>query len=146
MNDLWHIVQTNSNFSSKELKVYIIPWHASVSEWIRKVKRAHGGCLGSQAMKDVISCDESFGEVQMTFDPEISRWDNPILKRYYPTLFRANAGNWNILVPGKENKQWFPSSGEQTGNSPNHPCYGMCGVVGLRRCMKTSEKNFLERP
>ena len=25
MNDLWHIVQANSNFSSKELKVYIIP-------------------------------------------------------------------------------------------------------------------------
>ena len=38
-----------------------------------------------------------------------------------------------------------PSSGERTGNSPNHPCYGMGGVVGLRRCMKTSEKNFLER-
>ena len=46
----------------------------------------------------------------MTFDPEISEWDNPI-----------------------------------SGNSPNHPCYGMGGVVGLRRCMKTSEKNFLER-
>ena len=25
MTDLWHIVQANSNFSSKELKVYIIP-------------------------------------------------------------------------------------------------------------------------
>ena len=26
MNDLWHIVQANSNFSSKELKVYIKPY------------------------------------------------------------------------------------------------------------------------
>ena len=38
-----------------------------------------------QAMKDVISCDKprgeaaiSRGEVQMTLDPRISEWDNPM--------------------------------------------------------------------
>ena len=37
-----------------------------------------------------------------------------------------------------------PSSGERTGNSPNHPCYGMCGVVGPRRGKKVGEQNVLE--
>ena len=30
----------------------------------------------SEAMKDVISCDK-LREVQITFDPKISEWDNP---------------------------------------------------------------------
>ena len=68
-----------------------------------------------------------------------------ILKRYYPTLLEANAGNWNILVPaGKENNNDSPSSGERTGKSPNRSCYGMDGVVGPRRCKKFCEKNDLE--
>ena len=37
-----------------------------------------------------------------------------------------------------------PSSGERTGNSPNHPCYGMGGVVGPRRGKKVGEQNVLE--
>ena len=46
-----------------------------MSEWIRKVKKGAWRMPWlSEAMKDVIS----FGEVQMTFDPEISEWDNPI--------------------------------------------------------------------
>ena len=32
--------------------------------------------LALGAMKDVISCDKL--QVQITFDPEISEWDNPI--------------------------------------------------------------------
>ena len=51
----------------------------------------------------------------------------------------------NAVITGEMCIRDSPSSGERTGNSPNHPCYGMGGVVGLRRCMKTSEKNFLER-
>ena len=51
----------------------------------------------------------------------------------------------NILVPvGKENNNDSPSSGERTGNSPNHPCYGMCGVVGPRSRKKVIEKKRLE--
>ena len=57
----------------------------------------------------------------------------------------ANAGNRNILVPaGKENKNDSPSSGERTGISPNHPCYGKAGVVGPRHCMKDVEWKVLE--
>ena len=38
-----------------------------------------------------------------------------------------------------------PSSGERTGISPNHECYGIYGVVGPR-CRKTSDEwNPLER-
>ena len=69
------------------------------------------------------------------------------LKRYYPAMQEANAGNWNILVPaGKENNNDSPSSGERTGNSPNHWCYGMSGVVGPRRGTKIGEWNGLESP
>ena len=57
----------------------------------------------------------------------------------------ANAGNWNILVPvGRENNNDSPSSGERTGISPNHYCFGNNGVVGPRCGMKYSEWNELE--
>ena len=49
-----------------------------MGEWIRKVKKGAWRMPWlSEAMKDVISCDKLW-EVQMTFDPEISEWDNPI--------------------------------------------------------------------
>ena len=57
----------------------------------------------------------------------------------------ANVGNWNILVPiGRENNNDSPSSGERTGISPNHYCFGNNGVVGPRCGMKYSEWNDLE--
>ena len=37
-----------------------------------------------------------------------------------------------------------PSSGERTGISPNHSCYGMCGVVGPRSRKTVIEKKRLE--
>ena len=146
MNDLWHIVQANSNFSSKELKVYIIPLpterkNRCVSEWIKKVKKGAWRMPWlSEAMKDVISCDKLWGGANDLWSRDFRMGQPNILKRYYPTLLEANAGNWNILVPvGKENNNDSPSSGERTGNSPNHPCYGMCGVVGPRY-RKTSDE------
>ena len=100
----------------------------------------------SEAMKDVISCDKLWGGANNLWSGDFRMGQPNILKRYYPTWLEANAGNWNILVPaGKENNNDSPSSGERTGNSPNRLCYGMTGVVGLRHCMKTAEKNFLER-
>ena len=63
-----------------------------------------------------------------------------ILKECHPARQEANAGNCNILVPvGKENNNDSPSSGERTGSSPNHLCYGICGVVGPRCGKKTGE-------
>ena len=146
MNDLWHIVQANSNFSSKELKVYIIP-HWQQCAIIKKVsKGAWRMPWLSEAMKDVISCDKLRGGANNLWSEDFRMGQPNILKRYYPTQLEANAGNWNILVPaGKENNNDSPSSGERTGNSPNRLCYGITGVVGLRHCMKTAEKNFLER-
>ena len=100
----------------------------------------------SEAMKDVISCDKLRGGANDLWSRDFRMGQPNILKRYYPTLLEANAGNWNILVPaGKENNNDSPSSGERTGKSPNRLCYGITGVVGLRHCMKTAEKNFLER-
>ena len=100
----------------------------------------------SEAMKDVISCDKLWVGANNLWSRDFRMGQPGILKECHPSLMEANAGNWNILVPvGKENNNDSPSSGERTGNSPNRSCYGMIGVVGLRRCMKTSEKNFLER-
>ena len=99
----------------------------------------------SEAMKDVISCDKSWGGANNPWSRNFRMGQPNILKRYYPTKLEANAGNWNILVPaGKENNNDSPSSGERTGKSPNHPCYGMCGVVGPQCGMKFREKNVLE--
>ena len=46
----------------------------------------------------------------------------------------------------KKTKCDSPSSGERTGKSPNHLCYGIGGVVGPRRGKSTDEKNVLESP
>ena len=99
----------------------------------------------SEAMKDVISCDKSWGDANDLWSRNFRMGQPNQLKTDYPTKLEANAGNWNILVPaGKENNNDSPSSGERTGKSPNHPCYGMCGVVGPRRRTKICEKNVLE--
>ena len=99
----------------------------------------------SEAMKDVISCDKSWGGANNPWSRNFRMGQPNQLKADYPSKMEANAGNWNILVPaGKENNNDSPSSGERTGNSPNHPCYGMCGVVGPRHRTKYDEKNVLE--
>ena len=38
-----------------------------------------------------------------------------------------------------------PSSGERTGTSPNHLCYGICGVVGPRCGKNLGKWNTLEK-
>ena len=99
----------------------------------------------SEAMKDVISCDKSWGDANNLWSRNFRMGQPSILKRYYLSKIEANAGNWNILVPaGKENNNDSPSSGERTGNSPNQSCYGIPGVVGPRRRTKDNEKNVLE--
>ena len=99
----------------------------------------------SEAMKDVISCDKLRVGANNHWSVDFRMGQPNQLKTDYPAMPEANAGNWNILVPvGKENNNDSPSSGERTGISPNHPCYGMRGVVGPR-CGKTYvEKNVLE--
>ena len=100
----------------------------------------------SEAMKDVISCDKLRVGANNLWSGDFRMGQPDWLKTYHPTKLEANAGNWNILVPaGKENNNDSPSSGERTGNSPNHSCYGMDGVVGPRRCKNSCEKNSLER-
>ncbi len=42
-----------------------------------KLLRAHGGCLGACRRRRTWQAAISFGEVQATFDPEISEWGNP---------------------------------------------------------------------
>ena len=99
----------------------------------------------SEAMKDVISCDKSWGDANNLWSRNFRMGQPNILKRYYPTKLEANAGNWNILVPvGTENNNDSPSSGERTGTSPNQLCYGIVGVVGPQCSMKFREENVLE--
>ena len=87
----------------------------------------------SEAMKDVISCDKLWGGANDLWSRDF-RMGQPDILKVYHHICGANAGNWNILVPvGKENNNDSPSSGERTGISPNQPCYGMPGVVGLSR-------------
>ena len=98
-----------------------------------------------QAMKDVISCDKLWGGANILWSIDFRMGQPGSLKDCHPAVQEANAGNWNILVPvGKENNNDSPSSGERTGKSPNHPCYGMRGVVGPQCSMKFREKNVLE--
>ena len=53
--------------------------------------------------------------------------------------------NKNIIIyQEKKINNDSPSSGERTGISPNHPCYGMCGVVGPRSRKTVIEKKRLE--
>ena len=99
----------------------------------------------SEAMKDVISCDKSWGDANNLWSRNFRMGQPNQLKTDYLTKLEANAGNWNILVPaGKENNNDSPSSGERTGKSPNQLCYGIIGVVGPRRRTKICEKNVLE--
>ena len=42
-----------------------------------KLRRAHGGCLGSQRRRRTWTAAISFGEPLTGFDPEISEWGNP---------------------------------------------------------------------
>jgi len=42
-----------------------------------KLLRAHGGCLGRRRRRKTWQAAISFGEPQAGFDPEISEWGNP---------------------------------------------------------------------
>jgi len=42
-----------------------------------KVLRAHGECLGACGRRRTWQAAISCGEVQATFDPQISEWGNP---------------------------------------------------------------------
>ena len=77
----------------------------------------------------------------MTFDQEISEWDNPISRRgiiYLCKRLKQETETSKYQMKKKINND-SPSSGERTGNSPNHMCYGMYGVVGPRRGTTVSE-------
>ena len=42
-----------------------------------KLRRAYGGCLGSQRRRRTWTAAKSSGEPLTGFDPEISEWGNP---------------------------------------------------------------------
>ncbi len=55
-----------------------ILYQGSGSECIAiKLQRAHGGCLGARSRRRTQQAAKRFGEVQATYDPEISEWGNP---------------------------------------------------------------------
>ena len=65
-----------------------------MGEWIRKVKKGAWRMPWlSEAMKDVISCDKLWGGANDLRSRDFRMGQPNILKRYYPTLLEANAGN-----------------------------------------------------
>ena len=72
-------------------------------------------------------------------------WRMPWLSEAMKDVISCDKSRGGLVPAGKENNNDSPSSGERTGKSPNHTCYGMCGVVGPRRCKNSCEKNSLER-
>src|SRR5512138_2245218 len=65
-----------------------------------KLRRAHGGCLGSQRRRRTWTAAKSFGEPLTGFDPEISEWGNP--RRDY------------LPASGEYIAVWQPSQGTET--------------------------------
>ena len=46
-------------------------------EFLVKLQRAYGGCLGAECRRRTRSAAIRFGELLASFDPEISEWGNP---------------------------------------------------------------------
>ena len=65
-----------------------------------KLRRAHGGCLGSQRRRRTWTAAKSSGEPLTGFDPEISEWGNP--RRDY------------LPASGEYIAVWQPSQGTET--------------------------------
>ena len=86
-----------------------------------------------EAMKDVVSCDKLRVGANDLWSEDFRMGEPTWLKTKYFLIGRANAGNWNILVPaGRENNCDSASSGERTRKSPNQCRFGGVGVIGLR--------------
>lgn len=62
------------------------------TEFLVKLQRAYGGCLGAGGRRRTRSAAKRFGELQTSCDPEISEWGNPArvmsghAGRVYPDL------------------------------------------------------------
>ena len=98
-----------------------------------------------EAKKDVISCDKPRGFANKNWSVDF-RMGQPTMATWYPAMLEANPGNWNISLPGgKENNSDSLSSGDRTGKSLNHACFGKGGVVGLRCMTCVRSGNALER-
>ncbi len=136
--DHWHLLFSTSenDWLNRIFEVcYLLDFMVCIERSNIKRTRAHGGCLGISRRWRTWQAAISFGEVQITVDPEISEWGNPLYISYSIPFWihrkgKANEANWNILVAsGKEIKRDTPSSGERTGHSPNRVYLGVVGPV-----------------
>jgi len=101
-----------------------------------KLLRAYGGCLGTSRRWRTWKAAISDGEEHKFDDPSISEWGNPITTAWIHRAVRANSGKWTISVPeGKENKSDSASSGERTRNSLNR-----LGLLNRGRGIRHYEK------
>ena len=99
-----------------------------------------------EAMKDVVTCDKLRVGANDHWSGDFRMGEPTWLKTKYFLMGRANAGNWNILVPaGRENNCDSASSGERTRNSPNRYRLGVIGVVGPRYSWSIWTGTCLER-
>ena len=79
-----------------------------------KLIRAYSECLGIRRRRRTRLPAKSDGELDVSFDPSISEWGNPVeVIFHHPAACAAvkkHLGKWNISVPrGKEREYSIPS-------------------------------------
>ena len=58
-----------------------------------KYQRAHGGCLGSRRRGRTRQAAKSRGEARTAYDPRMSEWGNPTIRRIVNLTKVANPTN-----------------------------------------------------
>jgi hypothetical protein len=84
----------------------------------------------SEAMKDVITCDKLRGGGNNPRSADL-RIGQPFSLKTKNRKMPTQGTETSKYLEEKKTNSDSPSSGERTGNSPNHSCFGNCGVVGL---------------
>jgi hypothetical protein len=54
--------------------------------------RAYGGCLGTKRRRRTRLPAKSFGELEVSYDPEMSEWGNPMRVMSHYLFIGANPG------------------------------------------------------
>ena len=124
MSHLWfHNLRTITKICrSKDLSINQLKLKPKFYEV--KLIRAYSGCLGIRRRWRTRLPAKSDGELDMSFDPLISEWGNPVqVILHHPTVNqyaveKVHSGNWNILVPeGKERKSIPSVAASESGTA-----------------------------
>ena len=71
-----------------------------------KLQRAYGGCLGKEGRRRTWLPAIRFGELETSYDPEISEWGNPVcVMADHPSLDGGAPGELKHLSNRRKRKQ-----------------------------------------